>query len=275
VNLLNRIALDILSTMGMEPVPYIELAARLACRNVGMSTTPIVRIPEAYADWSMHRDPSLVKDVKAALREHGMSVQLGEGFILQPNAELGSFTADLDVLADVGTRRIAICCFGVAGAEAIDALAELAQMAADRGMGACIEFVPHLGGIGDLATAVDAVRQVGRDDFGLIIDTMHLFRSGASVADVAAVDPSIIKHVQICDVPWQATGDYAEECCFARCRPGEGNLPLEQLVRILPSHAILGVETPMRARVLAGEDPAQFLASCVAAVNRYIDSAEA
>lgn len=267
------IALDILTVMGMEPLPYIKLAAGLGCRHIGMSATPIVRIPEIYPEWSLRDNPSLVRDVKVALLDHGISIQLGEGFLLNPDTDLEDFARDLDILADVGAHRIGVCSFDADHARTFDALAGLAQMAADRGMDACIEFVPSLG-IADLASAVKAARHVGQDGFGIIIDAMHLFRSGATVADVAALDPTIIKHVQICDVPWGAPEEYAQEACFGRRCPGDGDLPLEQLIVALPAEVIVGVETPMRARVIAGDDPASFLEPCVAAVSDLVQCAD-
>ncbi|HEX7821277.1 MAG TPA: hypothetical protein VF463_11725 [Sphingobium sp.] len=72
---------------------------------------------------------------------------------------------------------------------AFDQLGTFAEVAAARGMGLQIEFVPGLD-IGDLSTVLAAVNHVDRADFGLVVDAMHLFRSGATAADVAALDPA-------------------------------------------------------------------------------------
>jgi sugar phosphate isomerase/epimerase len=63
-----------------------------------------------------------------------------------------------------------------------------------------MEFGPGLS-VPDLPTAVDAVRAVGRPDFRLLIDTMHLVRSGSGADDLVALDPATIGAVQLSDVP--------------------------------------------------------------------------
>ena len=56
-------------------------------------------------------------------------------------------------------------------------------MAAAAGMETTMEFGPGLS-VPDLPTALDAVRAVDRPDFRLLIDTMHLVRSGSGADDV-------------------------------------------------------------------------------------------
>ena len=65
-------------------------------------------------------------------------------------------------------------------------------MAAERGMTSTIEPTPTLT-INGLGAAVAAVRHVGRPDFGLLLDTMHLGRTGVTGAEVAAagVPPAV------------------------------------------------------------------------------------
>jgi hypothetical protein len=48
---------------------------------------------------------------------------------------------------------------------------------------------------GDLPTALDAVRAVGRPDFRLLIDTMRLVRSGSGADDIAALSPDVIGYM--------------------------------------------------------------------------------
>ena len=107
-------------------------------------------------------------------------------------------------------------------------------MAADAAMETTLEFSTGLA-IADLATALDAVRAVGRPDFRLLIDTMHLVRSGSGPADVAVLDPALIGYIQLSDVPLVPTiADYMEEACFERMVPGTGEAPLLEILDALP-----------------------------------------
>lgn len=55
--------------------------------------------------------------------------------------------------------------------------------------------------VNDLPTALAATRHVGRPDFKLLIDTMHLARARSTAADITAPDPELIGYVQLCDAP--------------------------------------------------------------------------
>lgn len=69
-----------------------------------------------------------------------------------------------------------------------DQFAVLTELAADRGMRTTLEMMPG-SVVGDLDTAVAAVRHVGRPDFQILVDTMHLVRSGAGAQDIRETDP--------------------------------------------------------------------------------------
>jgi hypothetical protein len=67
-------------------------------------------------------------------------------------------------------------------------------------MESTIEFCPVLG-IDDLPTAVGAVEHAKLATFRLLVDPMHLYRSGGNAREVASLDPEMIGHAQLCDVP--------------------------------------------------------------------------
>ncbi|HEX7871409.1 MAG TPA: TIM barrel protein [Sphingobium sp.] len=266
----DRIGLDLISVLGMPPVDYVALAGELGCTHITLAPKPVVAVPELYANWTFHGNPGLLRDTKAALADHGITVAGGEGFFIVPGRDVADSVADLDILAELGTDAVTACAFEPDQTRALDQLAVLAELAAARGMGANIEFVPGLA-IGDLPTALAAVRHVGRPGFGIVVDAMHIYRSGSTAADVAAIDPAIIGHIQLCDVPVAVAAEgYGYEASFERLCPGDGELPLAELVAALPRDHLIALEVPMKARALAGESPADRLRPCVEAVRGLI-----
>jgi sugar phosphate isomerase/epimerase len=135
-------------------------------------------------------------------------------------------------------------------------------MAAARGMSTTVEFAPSLT-LKTLDAALDAVRQVGRPDFGLLIDTMHLIRAGNTAADLAAVDPSLIRHVQLSDNTIRQRGAVYREDTIDRMVPGEGELPLGEILAAVPHGVPVGLEVPMLSRALAGESTEDSARRCV------------
>jgi sugar phosphate isomerase/epimerase len=271
----SRIGLDFLSVLGMPPVDYAKLAAGLGYGAIGIGVVPVVGLPEVYAPWTLRDNPALVREIKAAVADLGLTIAVGEGFFIQPGVDVDGIAGDLDILAEVGAGRVTIVSFEGDKARAFDQLGRFAQLAAARGMGSQIEFVPGLG-IGDLPTAVEAVAHVARPDFGLVVDAMHVFRSGATAAEVAALDPAVIGHIQLCDVPTQVRPEgYGYEASFERLCPGEGELPLAGLVAALPKDRIIALEIPMRVRTLAGESGESRFAPCLKATQALVQAANA
>ncbi|MCE7795429.1 sugar phosphate isomerase/epimerase [Sphingobium sufflavum] len=271
---MNRIGLDFISVLGLPPLDYIALAARLGYTDIGIAPGPVVSVPDLFPAWTLRDNPGLIRDVRAAVADHGLHIAVGEGFFLLPGGDVAASAADLDLLAEVGAPRCTIVSFEGDRALAFDRLAQFAELATARGLGAQIEFVPGLG-IGDLPTALAAVEHVGRPDFGLVIDAMHLFRSGASAADVAALDPAIIAHIQLCDVPVAVAAEgYGYEASFERLCPGAGELPLQSLVDALPRGRTIGLEIPMKTRTLAGDSFDDQFAPCLAATRAMLALSE-
>jgi sugar phosphate isomerase/epimerase len=104
-----------------------------------------------------------------------------------------------------------------------------------------------------------------------LIDTMHVVRSGSNAADIAAVDPDYIGYAQLNDTTLQPRLDnYMEEAMFERMVPGEGELPLLDILSVLPPDVILEIEVPRRSLALAGVSPVDRMRPCVDAARRLL-----
>jgi len=260
----DRVGLEFICALGAEPVGFVEVAAQFGCRHIGLALQPIVTVEGIDAEWNL-RDPGLRRAFREALARNGVAVSIAEGFVAMPGDGFApNWQDDLAILAELGAPCANFVSVEPDRARAFDQCAEFAQAAARSGMRSTIEFVPGLPIIHDLSSALTAVDHVGRSDFGLLLDAMHIFRSGATVADVAALDPARIGYVQICDVPAEPTGtNYAEEARFDRLPPGEGDLPLRELIGVLPADCVLGLELPMRSAALGGQGMFDRLAGAV------------
>jgi sugar phosphate isomerase/epimerase len=258
-----RIGIEFISVLGQPPVEFIGVAADLGCRNIGIALEPIVTW-SGYSHWSLRTDATLRRETKAALADRGVSISVGEGFFAWPRADLRDAEADLDLMAELGVRRVNMLSANPDQARTFDQCAVFAELAGKRGMTATLEFLPGMPMTANLEEALAVVRHVDRPNFGLLIDTMHLFRSGSSVADVAALDPASIGYVQLCDVPLVSRyADYSDEARFDRLAPGDGELPLAEFVAILPPDVIIGLEVPMLAQAEAGIGPRERLKAAV------------
>jgi sugar phosphate isomerase/epimerase len=265
-----ELAIGFLNGFGLPPIEFIDLAADLGCRHTSAVVQGAALVPLGYPPFSLKDDPALRKDVIAAMRHRGVTASLGDGFLVLPDAEISSYATDLDVLAELGVPRINVVSLDPDLGRTFDQFAALTELGSQRGIQTVVEPVPGLT-VGDLSTALAAREYVGRADFRLLIDTMHLVRSGSSAADLAAVDPEHIGYAQLNDTTLQPRlENYMEEAMFERMVPGEGELPLADILSVLPDDIVLEIEVPQRSLALAGVSPIDRVRPCVEAARRLL-----
>jgi sugar phosphate isomerase/epimerase len=271
---MNRLGIESISVFGLPPVEFVNLAADLGCAHISATLTPIDINPHGYPKWSLREDPALRRAMIAALRDRGVTISLGEGFSVRPGTDAQQRAADLDTMCELGARRINTVSMDPDLNRSFDQFATLVELASARGVETTLEFAPGLA-VADLPTALSAIRHVGRPDFRLLIDTMHLVRSGSGAADLAELDPNLIGYVQLCDVPLRPRiANYMQESMTERMAPGTGELPLRDILGALPRHLVIGIEIPLQSQALAGTSPRQRLGPCVEAARNLLTQLE-
>jgi sugar phosphate isomerase/epimerase len=265
----NRLGIEMLTLLGMPPVEHVRLAAELGCVAIstGLTGLPLARMGypgiNFYPEWSLEADPALRREMKAALRDTGVHIGLGEGFRAGPDRDLRNCGAGLDIMAELGALRINAVSMETDMARTHDQLAILAGQVLARGMQFTVEFAPP-NAINSLESALAVVDHVGRGRCRILIDAMHFFRSGATLKDLEALDPDLIGYAQICDAPMVSRGGtYMEEAMFARMIPGTGEFPLQAWVAALPPEVEIGIEVPRLDDLKAGISPHAHAAAAV------------
>lgn len=267
---MDRLGIEFISVFALPPVQFVNLAADLGCRHIGTMLMPMADNPHGYPAWSLRKDGALRREMVAAMHDRGVSISLGEGFFARPGADVRDSAEDLELMRELEVGRINTLSLDPDSARAFDQFAVLAEMTAALGMELVIEFGPCMA-VADLPTAVAAVRHVGRSNTRLLIDTMHLVRSGSGAADLAALGPGMIGYVQVCDVPLVCNyADYVEEAKYERMVPGTGELPLLDILKVLPPHLAIGLEVPQRGLARSGVAPHERLGGCVAAARSLL-----
>lgn len=267
----SRVAIEFISVLSLPPVEMVALAAELGCRYIGLGLEPMVGNPHGYAPWSLRQDRQLRRDTRQALADHGVEISLGEGFLVRPGADIrASAGPDLEAMRELEVRRINVVSIEPDFGRNVEQFGALLELARPLGMEATLEFGP-LFGIRNLASALEALQAVGSADFRLLVDVLHLVRSGAGAADLAALEPGRVGYVQICDVPLVSSFErYMEEARNERLAPGQGELPLLELLQALPREVVVGLEIPMLAQAQAGVGPRERLQGAVTATEELL-----
>ena len=257
-----KLGLEYLSVFGLEPVAFIHLARDLGVSSVGLNMRGAANALSQPSDVGFKDSAERRRAITQALRDTNMALTLVEGISITSTSSVDDLARDLDHLVEMGAASICFVSVEKDRARSVAQFRQLTELAAARGITTTTEV--GAGVIRNLQAALDLAAAVDHADFGLLVDTMHFFRSGATVADFAAIDPTLIRHVQLCDVPMPAVIDsYMEEALFERRAPGDGDLPLAELVGHIPAHTTIGLEIPIRSQAEQGLSHRQRLDCCV------------
>jgi sugar phosphate isomerase/epimerase len=198
----------------------------------------------------LHEGP-LLRETLRRMTDTGVSVLDTEFLRFEPEHPVGIPEGFLEVSARLGARHVLVMSAEPEETRTIERFSELCERAAAYGLNVGLEFAIYTG-VHTLAHAVHVVRRSRRSNASVLIDALHFSRSGGVPSDIAVVDPALLPYAQICDASadMPAPGDtpaLIREARTGRLLPGEGVLPLAELVAALPATAALAVEAPSRA----------------------------
>jgi sugar phosphate isomerase/epimerase len=237
---MTALSLAHLTVLDVAPPALFDLAARAGFQNVGIRVLPA--IPGAVA-YPLSR-PTVV-EWRRRLADAGVGIHDVEFIPLTPEVRIGEHARTLALAAELGARRLNVSGDDADFARLAERFGSLCDLAADVGMGVDLEFM-RFRIVGTLHEALDIVTRAGRPNGRLLIDLLHLFRSGGTAAMLRDVPSRALGSVQLCDAPRKDPTDacIVEEARQGRLFPGEGGLPLMEFMDALPGDIPVGVEVP-------------------------------
>jgi sugar phosphate isomerase/epimerase len=122
-------------------------------------------------------------------------------------------------------------------ADAVAALRELGDIAADHGVRVAIEPPSQAAQVNTVDRVRELLARAGHARCGLLVDAYHLHRGGGGLAALEALDDEEIYHVQFSDVP--ASGLVAGQT-LDRLPPGRGVVPFRDFFRLLAAKGYAG-----------------------------------
>jgi sugar phosphate isomerase/epimerase len=271
---MNPIGLEYLTIYGCHPLDTISMAADLGYSNVSFFTHSLDFAGMPPAPPSLFDDAKLRKEVLACLDDRGLSIPLIDGFGFNERASDRDRRAQLDIVCELGVPRVNTSST-LGWSETIDKIGMLADLADDYGLMLTIEAIPTYT-IGDLPSALAVIEQVNRSNLKLLIDTMHIARTGGAEL-LARIDPDLIGYCQICDGPagMPAGEVYFDQALHERGIPGQGELPLVEMMACIPENIVASAEVPMRSLRTAGVSHAEIARRVFEGTRSVLEAAAA
>src|SRR5712692_1456939 len=244
-----QISLAHLTVLDTTPPELVTVAAAAGFRSIGirLTATPSVGVPP----YDILHDGPLLRKTLLRLADTGVSVLDTEFLRFEPEHPVGIPEGFLEVSARLGAKNVLVMSAEPEEARTIERFCELCDRAAPYGLHVGLEFAIYTG-VRTLAHAAHVVAQSKRPNASVLIDALHFSRSGGLPAHIAQVDPSLFRYAQICDASPDMPGPgdtpaLIREARTGRLLPGEGVLPLAELVAALPATVPLAIEAPCRA----------------------------
>lgn len=243
------ISLAHLTVLDTTPPELVTVAAAAGFRSIGirLTATPSVGVPP----YDILSEGPLLRETLRRLADTGVAVLDTEFLRFEPEHPVGIPEGFLEVSARLGARNVLVMSAELEEARTLERFCELCDRAAAYSLNVCLEFAIYTG-VRTLAHAAHVVARSKQPNAFVLIDALHFSRSGGLPAHVASVDPSLLRYAQICDAgpDMPGPGDtpaLIREARTGRLLPGEGVLPLAELVAALPDTAALAIEAPCRA----------------------------
>ena len=242
------ISLDQVTVPEVGPSEFVEIAAQA---GYGAISTMLSGSPELPTVSLRAGDPDTVA-MRRRLRDTGVYINVADGFPLIPDMPMDQMRAGIELMAEMGARKIVTLNFDPDAQRAFDSFCTLREWCNAAAMPLLIEFTP----LSQIASLDDALRyraEAGADGIEILVDFLHLNQSGGTPADVAALAPGVLGGAQLCDGLANLTmEEYFHSALYERIVPGEGEFPVSEFLAALPRDCVFGVEVPMRARAQAG-----------------------
>jgi len=263
----NLLSLAYLTVDGAAPIDHIEAAAAGGFDAAGLRIVP----PSHLAiDYGVIGNRECIREINRARERTGVKVFDIEVFTLNADTDVARFLPAFETSAEIGAAFVQVVSEDPDARRAADRFAALCDAAARFGLRVSLEFM-RFRHLQTIEAALGLVSTAGRSNGGVLVDALHLARSGGTPAAVAALPPERIAYMQLCDAPAKAPPleDLAHESRNRRLPAGDGELPLDELFDALPDDIPISVEVPRsidagrttRERaVLAGDAARAYLA---------------
>jgi sugar phosphate isomerase/epimerase len=232
-----------LTVLDVGPPRLIELAAQAGFRAVGVRLCSPMPGGVAYP---LRAGSLQLREIRRVMQALDVAVSDIEVVRIAADTNVQDYAGAFEAAAELGAQRVCINIDDADRARVIERMGALCDLAEPFGLALDIEFMIWRP-VARLEDAIDVVKSTGKSNAFVLIDALHLIRSGGTVAQVRALDPASIGSVQLCDAPLAPPrqSEIIDEARGNRLLPGEGELPLRELLAALPTDVPLSAEVPL------------------------------
>jgi sugar phosphate isomerase/epimerase len=234
------LAFAALTSIEASPVELAEAASRSGFAAISARLSP------ADLPHGRRYDPRRLEQTKRELDALGIDVLEVEIARLRPETSRDELEFLIEGAAILGAPYLNTIGDYPEEERVSEELGRLDEKCRNRGVRPVLEFMFH-SQVKTLGQALRIVSRAGVRSPALLVDSLHLARSGGTPADVADLDPVLLPYAHLCDARMPGPTSIEElrtEARSGRLLPGHGRLPLREFIKALPPAIPLTVEVP-------------------------------
>lgn len=199
------------------------------------------------------------REVKAVLAGSGLDLLDVEVIWLKPDSDMDEHRRTIDIGMELGAKNV-LCVSSDPDMGATSArLAALCEHAEPTGLRVALEFGIFTE-VKNLRMAMSVLDVVAHPLRAVLIDPIHVDRSGTSAIELAAVPEALLPYAQFCDAPSKRPNpeifeDVITDAIDLREQCGAGGLDLVSIYNVLPRGIPLSIELRSKALRDGFSDP--------------------
>lgn len=237
------LGLAALTVLDTAPLEHVALAERHGFDTIGLRLLPAAPGSTAYP---LHENPVALGELVRRLADSPVDVFDIEIIRIGADFDASDYRPLLEAGARLGARAVLVGADDFDRPRLADSYASLAQLCAQYGIVASLEFMPWTA-VPDATSAVDIVSHADGPARSVLVDALHVDRSATTLDDLAAIPREWLHYAQMCDGSVPAPRDNAELIRHAREErlvPGTGGIDLAGIWSTLPEGIPVSIELP-------------------------------
>ncbi|PIE54499.1 MAG: AP endonuclease [Dethiosulfovibrio peptidovorans] len=241
-----RYSLAQLTVLGWAPPDMIYNAHALGYDCVGIRS--ISMGVKGEHDYSIDKNKELFDRTRLAMEETGVEINDIELAKIADEVDVRIYEGAFEAAASLGVKNVISSIWSDKRDFYLDQFALLCDLAAQYDITVNLEFVTWAS-VRTLKEVRDVLNVVKRKNAGIMVDTLHFYRSKVSPSELDDCSHDLFSMVHICDGPaeipdWDDKESLIHTGRDERYYVGEGAIDIANILRRLPSDIVLAIELP-------------------------------
>jgi sugar phosphate isomerase/epimerase len=216
------------------------------------------------------------RELRQCLVDSGLEPMDVEVIWIKPGGPDPNHFKILDIGAELGAPNALVVSSDPDIGATIEKYSALCRHGAERNMRVSLEFAVFTE-VKTLANALYVVSECQSPAAAILVDPLHLQRSGGTPEQVSAVPRRYFSYAQFCDAPLAGPSpddisEIVKEAQHLRLQAGAGGLPLGPLLKAMPDGLPLSVELRSKTLRETYPDAHERAVAVAAATRKFLDA---